>query len=55
MRDGHVHLSVISVAGTVAVILLTNFILHQLALKLGSSDDENKRKWGEAIVAGFGM
>lgn len=52
---GHIHLSVVSVMGTFATLILASFLLHQLALKLGSSDDENKQLWGKALVAGFGF
>lgn len=55
MKDGHVHLSVVSVAGIVAVCLLTQFLLHQAALVLTASNDENKQLWGKAIAAGFGI
>lgn len=52
---GHVHLSIVSIGGTVAVIVLTNFLLHQASLKLGSSSDENMQLWGKALAAGFGF
>lgn len=53
--QGHVHISTISVVTVVAIVVLTNFLLHQASLKLGSSTDENKQLWGKALAAGFGM
>jgi len=52
---GHIHLSTVSVAGTVAVIILTSFLMHQASLALANSTDENKQLWGKAIAAGFGF
>ncbi len=53
--QGHIHLSVVSVAGIVAVVILTNFLLHQASLKLGSSQNESAQLWGKALAAGFGV
>jgi hypothetical protein len=55
MESGHIHLSVVSVASIVAVVLVTSFILHQASLKLGSSQNEQQQLWGKAIFAGFGI
>lgn len=51
----HIHLSTISIAGTVAIVVLTCFLMHQASLTLGSSTDENKALWGKALAAGFGF
>ncbi len=53
--EGHIHLSVVSILAVVAVVVLTNFLLHQASLKLGASPDEGKQLWGKAIAAGFGI
>lgn len=53
--QGHIHLSAISVISVVAVVIVTNFLLHQASLKLGASTDENKQLWGKALAAGFGF
>ena len=53
--EGHIHLSVISVTGTVAVLIIASFLLHQASLKLGASQNENMQLWGKALAAGFGF
>lgn len=52
---GHIHLSVVSVVGTISIIILANFLLHQASLKLGASTDESQQLWGKALAAGFGF
>jgi hypothetical protein len=52
---GHVHLSTVSILGTVSVLVLSQFLLHQLSLTLGASSDESKQLWGKALAAGFGF
>jgi hypothetical protein len=52
--DGHVHISIISVAGTAAVVVLVVFFLHMAALNWSASDNPNTAAWGKAFAAGWG-
>lgn len=52
--EGHIHLSVISVAATAAVVVLVTFFLHMAALNLSASDNPSRALWGKALAAGWG-
>ena len=52
--NGHIHVSVVSVGVTAAVVVLTVFLLHMAALKLTASDNPNTQTWGKAFAAGWG-
>jgi len=54
MEGGHIHLSVISVAITASIVVLTVFALHMAALKMVNSDNETMQGWGRAFAAGWG-